>query len=143
LVPKHDVIANADLLGLALEGRAIGLAVLPEDERVRRPDHEVDEIGTGSEGRRERADHGLDALVRSEQPERQQHAMTRHAELGLELVLVARRHVRNPVRDGVDPRPAYVVAAREQVGGDATHHDDDSGLGHLLHDRPLRVRRIL
>ncbi len=137
------MVANAEPLGLALQRRAVGLAVFANDGRVRRPDDEVDEVGTGRDSRRQRPDHRLDALAWSEQPERQQHAVTGDAELGLERVLVARRHVGDAVRDDVDLRARQRIAAREQIGGHLAHDDEPRGLGHLLHDASLRVRGIV
>ena len=54
-------------------------------------DDEVDEVGERGDDGGQRADDGLDALVRPEQAERQQHAPTGDAEPRLERVLVARR----------------------------------------------------
>ena len=124
LVAKHDVVANTQPLGLALQRRAVGLAVLADDGGVGRADDEVDEIGASRDHRRQRPDHRFDALARSEQPERQQHAVTGDAERGLELVLVTRRHVGNPVRDDVNLLAPQLVAPREQIGRDLAHHDE-------------------
>ena len=140
LVPKHDVLAHAQLLGLALERRPVGLAVLAGDRRVGRADDEVDQVGTGGDRGRKSADHRLDALVRAEQTECQQHALTGDAEPGLERLLIARGHVGDAVRDDVDIRASHVVPARQEILGDRAHHDDDGRPGHALHDDSLRVR---
>ena len=74
------MLANAQLLGLALERRAVGLAVLAKHGGMRGADDEVDEIGMSRDEGGQRADDGLDALVRPQQAEGQQHALTGDAE---------------------------------------------------------------
>ena len=88
LAAKRDVLAYAELLGLPLEHRSISLALLPQNGRMRRAHHEVDEIGKVPHHGRQRANHGLDTLVRAQQTERQQQAALRHAELRLERLLI-------------------------------------------------------
>ena len=124
LIAEHDVLANAQLLGQSLERRAVGLAVLAKHGRMRGADDEVDEIGIRRDEGRQGADDGLDALVRPQQAEGEEHALPGDAEARLEPLLVARRHVRDAVGDDLDARNRQLVASREQVGGDLAHDDD-------------------
>ena len=65
---------------------------------------EVDEVGIGRDQGGQGADDGLDALVRPQQAEGQQHALPGDAEARLQALLVARRHVGDAVRDDLDAR---------------------------------------
>ena len=64
--------------------------------------HEVDEIGEGGDQGGQGADDRLDTLVGAQQAEGQQHALTGDAEVRLQLLLVAGRHVGDAVRDDLD-----------------------------------------
>ena len=145
LAAKRDVLAHAELLGLALEHGSIGLALLPQNGGMRGAHHEVDEIGEVTHHRGQRANHGLDAFVRAQQAERQQQAALRDAELRLERLLIGVAiHHGNAVRNDPHVLAADAVRAREQVPSHLAHDHELRAVGqHLVDDRRLIRRRAL
>ena len=134
------MFADAEALGLAFEGGPVRLAVAAHDHGVGRADDEVNDIGERLDHRRQCADDRLDPFVGAQEPERQQHPLARHAELGLQPLLVPRRHLGDPVRDDLDLSLVHPVRCAEQIRRDLAHDDEPRALpGHLLDDRSLRV----
>ena len=68
------------LLGPGLEHQAIGLALARHDVGVGGAQDDVDRVGVGREDGGQRVDDVLDALVRREQTEREDHRLALDAE---------------------------------------------------------------
>ena len=123
---------------------AVLLAVAALHLRVRHADDEVDEVGKPLDETRECPDHDVDPLRGAQQAEGAQHASAGDAEPGLVRVALARRYVRNPVRDHLRCRTRDLVGSLEQLNSKFAHDDQAfAALGHPRHDLPLRFRRVL
>ena len=70
-VVEAHVGLDAQVLGQPLQADPVPLPLLAEQVRVRRPHHDVDEVGELPEDRRHRPEHHLDPLVGREQAEGQ------------------------------------------------------------------------
>ena len=145
LAAKRHVVADAELLGLALEHRSIRLAFAPNDDRMRGADDEVHDVREPANHGGQRSDHRLDAFVAAEQPEREEQPSSRHAELGLEhLPIGAASQHGNSMRNDPHFRSAHAVRAREQVSCNLAHYNELlAALPHLPHDCRLILRRTL
>ena len=69
---------------------------------MRLAQHDVNDVGKFADDVRQAPQGKLDALVRRQQPKREQHLLARHAEFVLEIIRVGERHVGNAVRDEID-----------------------------------------
>ncbi len=101
-IEEHDVLLHAEIFGQPLQAQAVSLALVAQQIRMRLAQHDVNDVGKFADDVRQCAQRKLDALVRREQTEREQHLFARHAELVLEIIRVGERHVGNAVRDEID-----------------------------------------
>ena len=99
-VVEHHVLVDAELSGPRFEHQTIGLALGILHVRMGGAQHDVDRGRAARHDRRQRVDHVLDALVRREQPERQQDHPSLDAEAT--LALEPGRHLGDAVRNDVD-----------------------------------------
>ena len=87
---------------------------------------------------RQRVEHVLDALVRREQPERQQHQPALHAELVLVVIRIDERHVGNAVRDEIDLGRRRLVDLLQHLPAPLGHdHQPGRARDQFLHHAPL------
>ncbi len=109
---------------------------------MRLAQHDIDGIGKFPDDVRQRAQRILDALVRREQAEREQHLLARHAKLVLEIIWVGERHVGNAVRDEVNfGRRCLINFAQEFPAPFGHDHQPRREPDQLAHHAPLlRVR---
>jgi len=85
----------------------------------------------------------LDSLVRGEQPEREQHRPSFHAELVLVVVRIDERYVRNAVRDEIDlGRRRLVHLLQHQPSALGHDHEARRARDQLVHHAPLVGVRI-
>ena len=101
-IEEHDMLLHAEVFGQPLQAQAVGLALVAQQIRMRLAQHDVNDVGKFADDVRQRAQRVLDALVRREQAEGEQHLLARHAELVLEIIRVGERHVGNAVRDEIN-----------------------------------------
>ena len=90
------------LPGDGLEAEAVGFAPRAQLVGVRGAQHDIDDVGKLRHHIRESIEHMFNPLVRRQQPERQQHLLSAHAELVLVIIRGDEWHVGNAMRDEID-----------------------------------------
>jgi hypothetical protein len=142
-VVEHDLLPHAELLSEPFEPEAVALAVVAHQVRVRGAEDEINRVGKLFENRRHRADHVLDALVRRQQAECQQHLLAFNLELILVEIRVDERHVGDAVVDDVDFLRRHFVDLFEKLAPPLRHDDQPRRQrGKLPHDAPLVLIRL-
>ena len=101
-IEEHDVLLHAEVFGQPLQAQAVSFTLVAQQIRMRLAQHDVNDVGKFPDDVRQRAQGILDALVRRQQTEREQHLLARHAELVFEIIRVGKRHVGNAVRNEVN-----------------------------------------
>ena len=141
-IEEHDVLLHAEVFGQPLQAQAVSLALVAQQIRMRLAQHDVNDVGKFPDDVRQRPQRILDALVRRQQSEREQHLLARHAELVLEIIRVGERHVGNAVRDEINlGRRRLINFAQKFPAAFAHHHQPGRKPDQLAHHAPLlRVR---
>ena len=105
-------------------------------------ENDIDGVRAGFDDCRHGIDHGLDALARRQQTERQNDRLAAEAELGLGVMRLEKRKVGDSVRDHLDLLWRHVVDGPEELAAFFRHDDDLRRPGDdLAHDVALNRRR--
>ena len=109
---------------------------------MRLAEHDVNDVWKFADDVRQRAQGVFDALVRREQPEREQDLFARDAELVLEIIRVGEGHVGDAVRDEVNLVFRRMINVAQKFASAFAHHDEARrAADQLAHDSALiRVR---
>ena len=102
LVEEDDMILDAELAHAGRQAIAIGFALLTHKVRVGRAENDIDSVGARFDDPRHGIEHGLDALVRRQKPERKNDGLSGKAEFRLGIMRFTKRQVRDTVRYDLD-----------------------------------------
>ena len=142
-VEKHDVLLHAEVFRQPLQAQAVSLAFVAQQIRMRLAQHDINDVGKFPDDVRQRPQRIFDALVRRQQPEREQHLFARHAEFVLEIIRVGERHVGNAVRDEINLcRRRLINVAQKFPAAFAHHHQPGRMPDQLAHHAPLFSVRL-
>ena len=125
-VDERDVVGDALLGGERLQLVAVLLALVRDEVRVRRAEHDVQQVGMLRDHRGQRVDDRLDPLVGGEQAERQHDLAAFPAELVLEHGGIEQVAIGHAVRDHDDLARIGTVDALENIAA-TLGHDDHAG----------------
>ena len=88
-----------------------------------RPQHDENHVGKASQDRRQGLDHVLDALVRRQQTEREQHELSFDPKMVFVKARIDKRHVGNSMRNEIDFFFGNVVNFSKEIFPPLAHHD--------------------
>ena len=128
-VHEAHVVRQAELADPGLQRGAVGVALLAQHLRVGGAEHDVEQVGVLGDDRRERLDDDLDALVRRQQAEGQQHRAAARDDALLGHLLVEVGADGDAVRDHPHLRGVDAAALLEQRDRLLGEHDQDVGAG--------------
>ncbi|OPY59991.1 MAG: hypothetical protein A4E57_04595 [Syntrophorhabdaceae bacterium PtaU1.Bin034] len=141
---KYQVFAYPEFPGLALQRKAIRLALFLPDVRMGGAEHNVNGLGVLGDDRGEGVDHRFDAFARREQTKSENHLSTFHSVLVLVEVGVHKGNIGNAVMYEGDLLRGDVVDLPEDVFTAPAHNDQPIGqLGDAPGNRRLGCGRCL
>ena len=132
------------LLGEPFEAQTVGFPLFAQQVGMRRAQHHIDDIGKFRQNLRQRVEHLLDALVRREQSEGEQHEPSFHAELVLVKIRIDERNIGNAVRDEIDFGRRRLINLPQHPLPVLRHRDEPGrARDQFLHDAPLFGGRVV
>ncbi len=136
---EDDAGIHAQALGPGFEHQPVGFAGLLQHMRMGGAEHDVHSVRIRVQDRGQRIDHVLHALVRRQEPEREDHGLA----LDAKPVLVAggKHRLRNSVRNQVDLVGTDSVDLLEQGRTVGAHHHQSFRQAHDLVQHPS-LRRV-
>ena len=141
-VEEHHVSIKSECMDARNQAFAVGFTFRAQQGGVGCAHHDIDRVRRGCEHHGHGLDHHLDALVRADQAEGEDHLTIRETQFPLGLLRIGQRRVRNAVGDDHDAGGIGAVDLDEDRAGLAGHdHNPRRGSKERHHHRALRLAR--
>ena len=124
LVEEDDMVLDAELPHARRQALAIGLALIAHEVGMGCAENDIDGVRAGFDDLRHGIDHGLDALARRQQAERQDDRLSAEAEFRFGVMRLEERKVGYSVRDDLDLASWHVMHGTEEFAAFFRHDDD-------------------
>jgi hypothetical protein len=118
------VVLDAEIAHACRQAVPIGLALLTHKIRMGCAEDDVHGVGTRSDDSGHGIEHGFDALVRRQKPERKNDGLSCESEFRFGAMRLTKRQVGNSVRYDLDFVGLHVMRRAEQLPAFLRHNDD-------------------
>src|SRR5579863_394738 len=143
LIQKDDMVFDSKRAHTRDQAAAIGFALIADEVRMRRSEHDVDGCRAALEDFGHRVDHHFDSLAGGEQPESQNDRMPIKAKGALRLVRLDERAIGRSVRDDLYLCGHHLIDGAQQLPA-LFGHDNEAGgcIDDVAKDAALRGCRL-